>query len=58
MLHAARTLEKAGFELTVVPVDKYGLVDPDEVARNIRKDTILVSSNACQRRGRHHSAYR
>jgi len=43
VLNAVRTLEKAGFELTVVPVDKYGLVDPDEVARNIRKDTILVS---------------
>jgi cysteine desulfurase len=43
VLHAARTLEKAGFELTVLPVDKYGIVDPDEVARNIRKDTILVS---------------
>lgn len=43
VLNAARTLEKAGFELTVVPVDKYGLVDPDEVARNIREDTILVS---------------
>lgn len=43
VLHAARTLEKAGFELTIVPVDKYGLIDPDEVDRNIRKDTILVS---------------
>ncbi|MBC8276240.1 MAG: IscS subfamily cysteine desulfurase [Chloroflexi bacterium] len=43
VLNAARTLEKAGFELTVVPVGKYGLVDPDEVARNIREDTILVS---------------
>ena len=43
VLHAARTLEKAGFELTMVPVDKYGLTDPDEVAKNIRKDTILVS---------------
>jgi cysteine desulfurase len=43
VLNAVRTLEKAGFELTVLPVDKYGLVDPDEVARNVRKDTILVS---------------
>jgi len=43
VLHAARTLEKAGFELTVVPVDKYGLVDPYEIAKNIRKDTVLVS---------------
>ena len=43
VLNAARTLEKAGFELTVIPVDKFGLVDPDEIARNVRKDTILVS---------------
>jgi cysteine desulfurase len=43
VLHAARTLEKAGFEITEVPVDKYGMVDPDEVARNIKKETILVS---------------
>ena len=43
VMHSARTLEKAGFEITPVPVDKYGLVDPKEVARSIRKDTILVS---------------
>jgi cysteine desulfurase len=43
VLHAARTLEKAGFEITELPVDKYGLVDPEEVARNIKKETILVS---------------
>jgi cysteine desulfurase len=43
VLNAARTMEKMGFELTIVPVDKNGLVDPDEVARNIRKDTVLVS---------------
>jgi cysteine desulfurase len=43
VLHSARTLEKAGFELSIVPVDKYGLVDPGDVARSIRKDTILVS---------------
>jgi len=43
VLNAVRTLEKAGYEFTTVPVDKYGLVDPDEVAKNIRKDTILVS---------------
>ena len=43
VLHSARTLEKQGFELTLVPVDRYGLVDPEEVARSIRKDTVLVS---------------
>ena len=43
VLHSARTLEKSGFTLTVVPVDRYGAVDPDKVSRSIRKDTILVS---------------
>ncbi len=43
VLHSARTLEKWGFEVTLVPVDNYGLVDPDAVARSIRGDTVLVS---------------
>jgi cysteine desulfurase len=32
-----------GFEASEVPVDKHGVVDPDDVLRQIRKDTILVS---------------
>src|SRR5512137_3169394 len=43
VIHSARTLEKQGFEVTLVPVDKYALVDPREVARVLRRDTILVS---------------
>jgi cysteine desulfurase len=43
VLHAARTLQKAGYDLTIVPVDGNGLVDPDEVSGHIRKDTVLVS---------------
>ena len=43
VLHSARTLEKWGFEVSEVPVDKHGLVDPDDVLRQIRKDTVLVS---------------
>lgn len=43
VLHSARTLEKMGFELTLVPVDKAGTVDPESVKKAIRKDTILVS---------------
>jgi cysteine desulfurase len=43
VLHSAKTMEKWGFELTEVPVDKYGLVDPKDVARSLRKDTVLVS---------------
>ncbi len=43
VLYSARTLEKWGFELTLIPVDKYGMVNPDDVRKNIRKDTVLVS---------------
>ncbi|MFC2062797.1 cysteine desulfurase family protein [Chloroflexota bacterium] len=43
VIHSAKTLEKWGFELTLVPVDKHGVVDPDAVARSLRKDTVLVS---------------
>ncbi|MBI2868917.1 MAG: cysteine desulfurase [Chloroflexi bacterium] len=43
VLHSARTLEKWGFELTLLPVDRYGVVDPEQVRRSIRKDTVLVS---------------
>jgi len=43
VLHSARTLEKWGFKVSEVPVDKYGVVDPDDVRKSLRKDTILVS---------------
>ena len=32
-----------GFEVTYLPVDKHGLVDPDDVGRAIKDNTILVS---------------
>jgi len=43
VLHSARTLGKWGFELSLVPVDKYGVVDPEDVRKSLRKDTVLVS---------------
>jgi cysteine desulfurase len=43
VLHAARTLEKFGFEVTEVPVDSHGVIDPADVKKSIRKDTVLVS---------------
>lgn len=43
ILEAAHWLEKQGFDITYLPVDKYGLVDPKQVEDEIRKDTILVS---------------
>jgi cysteine desulfurase len=43
ILHPAKTLEKSGFSVTYLPTDKQGLVSPDDVARAITKETILVS---------------
>jgi len=39
----ARHLEEQGWSLSVVPVDRFGLVSPDEIARVIRPETALVS---------------
>jgi len=43
VLNSAKTLEKWGFEYSTVPVDKYGVVDPEDVRKAIRDDTVLVS---------------
>ena len=43
ILNPLKKLKKMGFEVTQVPVDKYGMIDPDEVASAITPETILVS---------------
>jgi len=43
VLEPARWLEKQGYEISRLPVDKYGLVNLIELENTIRKDTILVS---------------
>ncbi|MDR7402498.1 MAG: cysteine desulfurase NifS [Armatimonadota bacterium] len=43
VLEPCRFLESRGFEVTYLPVDRYGRVDPDDVRRAIRPDTILIS---------------
>ncbi|MEM9411981.1 MAG: cysteine desulfurase family protein [Planctomycetota bacterium] len=39
----ARFLERLGIDLTIVPCDSQGIVDPDEIRSAIRPDTVLVS---------------
>ena len=43
VLYAAKALARHGFVVTQVPVDLNGIVQPEEVARAIRNDTVLVS---------------
>jgi len=43
VINVCKFLEKRGFEVTYLPVDKYGLVDPLQVKRVITDRTILVS---------------
>lgn len=43
MLYPCEYLETQGFDVTYLPVDGYGLVDPAEVEAAIREDTILIS---------------
>ncbi len=42
-LNAVRYLGRFGFEVTVLPVDRYGRVDPDELAAAVTERTVLVS---------------
>ncbi len=40
---SCKFLEKRGFEVTYLPVDRYGLVDPQDVKKAITDKTILIS---------------
>jgi cysteine desulfurase len=43
VLNSARFLERMDFEVTFLPVDEFGLVDPERLAQAMRPETILVS---------------
>jgi cysteine desulfurase len=46
VLNQLKTLEKDGFKVTLLPVDKYGLVNPDQLAESITDQSVLVSIQA------------
>lgn len=43
ILYTAKALEKEGFEVTYLPVNQYGQVEPQALEQAIRPDTALVS---------------
>ncbi|MCI0460973.1 MAG: IscS subfamily cysteine desulfurase [Gemmataceae bacterium] len=43
VLDPCKRLQREGFEVTFLPVDRYGLISPEQVAESITDRTILVS---------------
>lgn len=43
ILETGKFLEKQGYQVTLLPVDRYGMVSPDDVKKAITPKTILVS---------------
>ena len=43
VLNTCKYLSKKGFEITYLPVDKYGLLNPDDLEKEIKDSTILVT---------------
>lgn len=43
LLHSAQRLQKEGFEVTFIPVDREGQIDPEQVRAAIQPETGLVS---------------
>lgn len=43
VLDACQLLSHNGFDVTFLPVDKDGVVEPDDVRKAIRRDTILIT---------------
>lgn len=43
VLNACKALEAEGFSITILPVDQTGSINPRDLEKALRKDTILVS---------------
>ena len=43
LLHSAQRLEKEGFEVTYIPIDSKGQINPEDIKKAIRPETGLVS---------------
>lgn len=43
ILNPIKEMQREGWNITIVPVDEFGFVNPDEIKKAITKDTILIS---------------
>ncbi len=43
MLNTCHTLEKQGFKVTYLNVNRQGFIDPEELRKSIKNDTILIT---------------
>jgi cysteine desulfurase len=43
VLRTCQALEAQGFSVSYLPVDEFGMIDPDDVRRALRPDTIAIS---------------
>lgn len=43
VLEACEALENDGYDVTILPVNEYGQINPRDIEKAIRKDTILIS---------------
>jgi cysteine desulfurase len=43
ILNVCSYLEQRGFTITYVPVDEYGMISPEEIEKNIRNSTLLIT---------------
>ena len=43
ILNPLKEMQKEGWNVTIIPVDEYGFVNPDDIEKAITKDTVLIS---------------
>jgi len=53
IIEPCRDLEAEGVEITFLPVDAHGAVNPEDVKNAIKENTVLVFHNVGEQRSRH-----
>lgn len=43
ILHTCKDMEKKGWEVTYIPIDEKGIINPDDVKNAVREDTAIVT---------------